>query len=474
MEGHRRVVCGATQVIGLLAFIFLFYTQSFSFDPINFLLRKESSLKWNETMVEVGVFEENQQSSFKSLLRDDDLRTLETIGLACNSATGSLVCVTTEPVKIDTTTMEIYLPTRPDPPNPNRNFSVNEDGKIIQLIRPYSWHQSDILKAITPVKFLREPPQQTPPRRCDFHHKVPALVFSSGVFAGNIFHEFNEIIIPLYLTSRSFRSRIQFILVDFNPIFVAKFNRIFSSLSDFEVLNPNSNTNVCCFHGSIVGLKFHSFLSINSSEIPKGNSMIEFKEFLGKTYDLKIENASISVSKPPVLLLISRRKTRRFLNEDEMVEMMEGLGFEVVVVKSSKTMSDLDRFSKLVRTCDVLVGAHGAGLTNQVFLAPSAVVVQVVPLGLEWPSAVYYGEPAVRMGLRYLEYRVGPDESSLMDSYARADPVISDPGSVFAKGYFIGKEMYLDKQNIRLDIGRFKSTMVEALRLIGRTTPLST
>ncbi|KAJ9551312.1 hypothetical protein OSB04_015357 [Centaurea solstitialis] len=481
MEGHRRVVCGATQVIGLLAFIFLFYTQSFSFDPINFLLRKQNSLKRNETMEEVGVFEENLLSSFKSLLSDDDLPTLDTTSLACNSATGPSLCVTTNPVKIDTVTMEIYLPTRPDPPNPNRNFSVNEDGQIIQLIRPYAWGQLDLLKTITPVKFLREPPQQTPARRCDFHHKVPALVFSSGGFAGNLFHEFNEIIIPLYLTSRVFRSRIQFILVDFNPIFVNKFNRILSSLSDFEVLNPNSNTNftnsnkiVRCFHGSVVGLKFHSFLSINSSEVPKGNSMIEFRKFLGKTYDLKSENASISVSKPPILVLISRRKTRRFLNEDEMVEMMEELGFEVVVVKSSKTMSDLDRFSKLVRTCSVLVGAHGAGLTNQVFLAEEAVVVQVVPLGLEWPSAVYFGEPAVRMGLRYLEYRIGTDESSLVDSFARANPVISDPGSVFAKGYFLGKEMYLDKQNIRVDIGRFKSTMGEALRLIGRTTPLST
>ncbi|KAI3703005.1 hypothetical protein L6452_28759 [Arctium lappa] len=472
MEGHRRVVCGATQIIGLLAFIYLLYIQSFSFDPINFCFGKRNSLKRNETKEEVGVLEEYLQPSFKSLLSDDDLRTLETSGFACNFAVGSLVCVASKPVKIDTETMEIYIPTRFNSTNRTR-FSVKKEGEVIQVIRPYAWQQFDLLKNVTPVKFLREPPQ-SPVRHCDYDHKIPAIVFSSGGFTGNLFHEFNEIIIPLFLTSRLFESKIQFVLVDYNPYFVEKFNRVFSSLSRFDVLNPIANTSVHCFPGAVVGLEFHSFLAINSSETPKGNSMIEFKNFLSVTYGLTITNVSDSGSKPPVLLLISRRKTRRFLNEDEMVEMMEELGFEVVVVKSDKTMSDLDRFSKLVSTCSVLVGAHGAGLTNQVFLAAEAVVVQVVPLGLEWPSAVYFGEPAVWMGLRYLGYKIEPEESSLIESYARDDPVISDPGSVFAKGYYVGKEVYLDKQNIRVDIGRFKSTISEAVRLLGRTTPLST
>ncbi|XP_024959665.1 uncharacterized protein LOC112500403 [Cynara cardunculus var. scolymus] len=401
---------------------------------------------------------------------DDDLRALESSGFACNSAIGSLVCVASNPLKIDTKTMEIYTSTRLDSTNRTR-FSVREEGKVVQIIRPYAWRQLDLLENVTPVKFLHEPPQ-SPARYCHYNHKIPAIVFSSGGFTGNLFHEFNEIIIPLFITSRLFKSRVQFILVDYSPYFVAKFNRVLSSLSSFDVLNPTTNTTVHCFPGAVVGLEYHSFLAINSSEIPKGNSMIEFKNFLGETYGLTtIKNVSDSGLKPPVLLLISRRKTRRFLNEDEMVDMMEELGFEVVVVKSDKTMSNLDRFAKLVSTCSVLVGAHGAGITNQVFLAAGAVVVQVVPLGLEWPSTVYFGEPAVRMGLRYLDYKIEPEESTLIESYARADPVISNPGSVFAKGYYIGKEMYLDKQNIRVDIGRFKSTIIEALRLLGRTSP---
>ncbi|KAI7751139.1 hypothetical protein M8C21_008256, partial [Ambrosia artemisiifolia] len=370
MEGH--LVCSATQTIGLLAFIYLFYTQSFGFDPIKLYSGTRDLLK-NATMEEVGGLEDNLQPLFKSFI-------------------------------VPTTTTTNY-------------------NKI-----------------------------------CNYNYTIPAVVFSSGGFVGNLFHEFNEIIIPLYITSRVFKSQVQFILVDYNPSLVKKYERIFSSLSRYNVLNPMMNMSVHCFPGAVVGLKSHGFLGINSSEVPKGNSMIEFRKFLGIAYGLKITNVSNTA---PRLLLVSRRKTRSFLNEDELVDMMEELGFDVVVVRSPKKMSNLERFAKLVSTCSVLVGAHGAGLTNQVFLPTGAVVVQVVPLGLEWPSSVYFGEPAVRMGLHYLDYKIGPYESSLIDMYAHDDPVILDPGSVFAKGYNIGKEMYLDKQNIRVDVNRFKGTLVE-------------
>ncbi|KAI7743063.1 hypothetical protein M8C21_025765 [Ambrosia artemisiifolia] len=465
MEGH--LVCSATQTIGLLAFIYLFYTQSFGFDPIKLFSGTRDLVK-NATMEEVGGLEDNLQPLFKSFIGDGDQQKLETTGFACDSTFYSLVCVASNHVKIDTKTMEIYMPTRFNSTN-DTNTLDKEEKKVVQ-VKPYPWSQINLLKTVTSVKFLQQPPQTTT-RFCNYNYTVPVVVFSSGGFAGNLFHEFNEIIIPLYITSRLFKSRVQFILVDYNPSLVKKYERIFSSLSRYNVLNPMMNISVHCFPGAVVGLKSHGFLRINSSEVPKGNSMIEFRKFLGIAYGLKITNVSNTA---PRLLLVSRRKTRSFLNEDELVDMMEELGFDVVVVRSPKKMSNLERFAKLVSTCSVLIGAHGAGLTNQVFLPTGAVVVQVVPLGLEWPSSVYFGEPAVRMGLHYLDYKIGPNESSLIDMYAHDDPVISDPGSVFAKGYYVGKEMYLDKQNIRVDVNRFKGTLVEALTLLKNTNPLST
>ncbi|GJV11901.1 O-linked-mannose beta-1,4-N-acetylglucosaminyltransferase 2-like protein [Tanacetum coccineum] len=445
MEKHRRLVCGATQIIGLLVFVYMLYVQSYGLDRIKFCFGK-----WNATMQEVDV-EDNLLLSLKSLLGENDLPKLETTGFACDSTVHSLVCVASNPVKMDLKSMEIYLPTRLNSSR-NANSSLKDEEKTVQ-VRPYAWAQFDLLKNITPVEFLYEP-TRSPVKHCDYNHTIPAVVFSSGGFSGNLFHEFNEIIIPLFITSHIFNSQVQFVITDYNPIFVQKFKHILSSLSRYNALNVSSNTSIHCFPAIIVGLKFHSFLSIDYSEVPKGNSIINFKKFLTTTYGLQPMNVSYALaSTTPVLILVSRRKTRSFFNEDEIVDMMEELGLGLMCV---------------------LVGAHGAGLTNMVFLPPGAVVVQVVPLGLEWPSTVYFGEPAVQMGLHYLDYKIRPDESSLIDLYPRDDPVISDPLSVFAKGYYIGKEMYLDKQNIKVDVNRFRGTLVEALRLLRHSIPLST
>ncbi|KAK0602157.1 hypothetical protein LWI29_030915 [Acer saccharum] len=72
-----------------------------------------------------------------------------------------------------------------------------------------------------------------------------------------------------------------------------------------------------------------------------------------------------------------------------------------VVIKPNRMLS-LDKFTEEVNKCNVMVGAHGAGLTNEVFLPDGAVVVQVVPLGLDWAASNYFGAPASEMGLNYL------------------------------------------------------------------------
>lgn len=95
--------------------------------------------------------------------------------------------------------------------------------------------------------------------------------------------------------------------------------------------------------------------------------------------------------------------------------MATGLGFEVVVTEAD---SNLARFANLVNSCDVLMGVHGAGLTNMVFLPKNAIVIQILPLrGLEWLGRTDLGDPAKDMNRRYLEYQIGEEESSLRQEY---------------------------------------------------------
>lgn len=352
--------------------------------------------------------------------------------------------------------------------NASTVYVPSSETQFEHMIQPYaSQDDATAMKFVTPVK-IRHGNTNLP--ACNFNHSVPAVVFSSGGFTGNLFHEFNEVIIPLFVTSHHIRSRVQFVITDFKPWWVRKYDRVLSYLSPYEVINPAGNGSIHCFPGAIIGLKYHDRLALNSSEIPGGYSMFDFKNFLRKAYDLK--HRDVPKTQKPVLILISRHKSRRFMNEKEMKDMMEELGFQVMVATPNR-MSNLHKFSSLVNSCSVLVGAHGAGLANAVFLPAGAVMVQVVPLGLHWASTSYFGGPATEMEVQYIEYKIKPEESSLLSTYGPDDPVITDPESIFLKGYYAAREVYVDEQNLKINVTRFRETLVEAIKLLGRSDPLN-
>ncbi|MFS7929064.1 putative protein O-GlcNAc transferase [Helianthus anomalus] len=335
------------------------------------------------------------------------------------------------------------------------------------VVRPYAMQGNTyVMNDITPIIISTTEPA---PPTCDHTHQHPAIIFSSGGYTGNIFHEFNENLIPLFITSRMFKSQVHFIVVDYKPSFIKKYRRVFMRLSDHEIINPAVDTSVHCFPGAITGLKFHKFLGINTPKNPSDHySMPDFRTFIRQTYRLKTQSV-FDTPNPPVLLLISRRTTRKFLNQEEMVNMMEELGFQVLIASSAKEMSNVEKFSHVINSCSVMVGVHGAGLANEIFLPDGAVMVQVRPLGFQWDVDSFYSEPGPGMGLRYLEYMMEPDESSLADVYGLDHPVLQDTASVAANGgYDAAREMYLDKQDLRLNLTRFRETLVQALRFVGR------
>ncbi|KAK6149349.1 hypothetical protein DH2020_016874 [Rehmannia glutinosa] len=330
------------------------------------------------------------------------------------------------------------------------------------VIRPYA-RQEDELKQISPVHMLQYTNTTSPPS-CQYNHHIPSVIFSSGS-TGNVFHEMNEIIIPLFITTKQFQSRVIFILEDYKPSFMTKYGNVLSRLSTYDVINPSANRSVHCFPGSVIGLKYHDNLALNSSDIPGGYAMPDFRHFLRQAYSLKF--AHVSQITRPRLMLLSRTNTRRFLNEEQIITLMETIGFQVMVVRRSKVISNLNKFSQLINSCSVLVGAHGAGLTNEIFLPSGAVMVQVELLGTEWASNTYYGDTARAMGVRYLRYKIDAEESSLSKLYGRNSSVVTDPGSVYRNGgYRAARTVFLDQQNVRINLVRFRETLVEALSIV--------
>lgn len=170
----------------------------------------------------------------------------------------------------------------------------------------------------------------------------------------------------------------------------------------------------------------------------------------------------------PRLMIVSRKRTRILSNEDEVARLARKLGYEVVVAEADVS-TNLTRFAQTVNSCDVLMGIHGAGLTNMVFLPDNAILIQIVPLGgIEVFARLDFGNPASGMNIRYLEYDIDVKESSLFQRYPINDPVLNDPMSFHRKGWGQLRSTYLDNQNVTVDIRRFKPTLAKALKLLQR------
>lgn len=287
---------------------------------------------------------------------------------------------------------------------------------------------------------------------------------------GNFFHDFTDILIPIFTTSQQFKGEVQFMISEILPQWNDKYRNVLKPLTNYEIIDFNHDQRVRCYPRVIVGLKFHKDMSIDPSKPPYGLSMLDFGRFIRKSFVLE-RDAAIRLrpdqAKKPRLLIIARKWTRRFANVDEIVGKVQELGFEAVVAEANYGLAE---FAKIVNSCDVMLGVHGAGLTNLVFLPTNAVVIQVVPLGgLEGISWVDFGVPAVSLGMNYLQYTVSVDESTLTEQFARGDPVLSDQKEAYKKhGWDKMIELYFAEQGVKLDIGRFTSSLLHALELLRR------
>ncbi|KAL1556263.1 alpha-1,3-arabinosyltransferase XAT3-like [Salvia divinorum] len=448
---EKKVVSRLAPWIFLLA-IPLFYYEIMWSNTIQ--LQQRNLLNFDHKSFQYADPNKTVQVSFNSLdfllsrlVQGEDQSNFRATGFSCDAHTNSKHCVTTRPSQIDTATMTVSIP--------------SDDPVQETWLRPYARQEDEILlRKVTPVKIVHG---NTTPPVCDHIHGVPAVVFSSSGFAGNVFHEINEIIIPLFITTRLFNSSVLLIIEDYRPSFVEKYRKILSRLSSYPILNPTADRSVHCFPAAVVGLKFHGHLSINANEIPKGLTTPIFRQFLRESLDLKYSHVS-QIERPTVMLL-SRTTTRRIINEEQVVAMMEDLGFRVVVVARAKTVSNIHLFSRMINSCSVFVGAHGAGLTNEVFLPDGAVMVQVDLIGLEWAAANYYGDPARGMGVHYLRYKIEPEESSLLKIFgSRSHKAITNPRGAFP--IQIGREVYLNGQNVNISIDKFRHTMAMAMSLV--------
>ncbi|KAJ3694374.1 hypothetical protein LUZ60_009854 [Juncus effusus] len=352
-------------------------------------------------------------------------------------------------------------------------FSPNKSSQIYNKsfkLKPHARKQDKFaLSSVTEISIEPISLNQTM-TRCTKSHTAPAIVFSAGGYTGNMFHDFTDVLIPLFITSYKFNKEVHFLIREMKPWWVKRYKSLLKQLSMYKIVDLNKVKRELCYSHLIVGLKFHKEMSIEPKKTNNTLSMLDFVRIVRKSFRLERESAINlgfnKTKKKPRLLIIARKKTRSFTNTKEIVLMAKKLGFEVLV-RDANSHTKLDDFAPVVNSCDVLMGVHGAGLTNLVFLPSNAIVIQIVPLGgLERISKEDFGIPAFEMNLKYLQYNIAKEESTLIEQYPKDHVVFTDPLEIRRKGWIALRSTYLVNQNVKLDVERFKGILTQALEFL--------
>ncbi|KAH0458633.1 hypothetical protein IEQ34_011447 [Dendrobium chrysotoxum] len=349
-----------------------------------------------------------------------------------------------------------------------------------ERVRPYTrkW-EAPIMSTINELRLNLRPANlsETGPN-CDVHHNITAVVFSTGGYTGNVYHEFNDGLIPLYLTSRRFNRRVIFLILEYHDWWVSKYGDVISVLSDFPAIDFSADSRTHCFPQAIVGLQIHDELAIDANRTAGNETMADFRQVLDEAYRPRIRSILLEqkqedgeqgkLEQRPKLVVICRNGSRAIENESELAALAEEVGFRVELLRPERT-TELPKIYMALNSSDVMIGVHGAAMTHLLFMRPGSVFIQIVPLGLDWAAETYYGQPAAKAKLRYESYRILARESSLSREYGKDDPVLKDPESVNAKGWEATKKVYLDGQRVRLDMVRFRKRLVRAYRYLVST-----
>lgn len=337
-------------------------------------------------------------------------------------------------------------------------------------VRPYQRKGDETcMGRVTEITVRTSSSSPAPPPQCTRTHTVPAVTFSIGGYTGNIFHDFSDVLVPLYNTVHRYGGEVQLVMTNVAPWWLVKYDKLLRSISrhaPIDLAKAAAAGEVHCFPHAIVSLRAHRELIIERDRSADGLTTPDFTRFVRRALSLPRDaptRVADGTGRKPRLLIIARHRTRILLNLGEFIRAAEEAGFEAAMSESDVGDS-ISRVGAQINSADVLVGVHGAGLTNMMFLPPGATLVQVVPWGgLQWIARMDYGDPAEAMGLKYVQYEIGVEESSLKDKYPRDHEIFTNPTGMHKRGFGFMRQTLMDGQNITVDLGRFRAVLQEAL-----------
>jgi len=98
---------------------------------------------------------------------------------------------------------------------------------------------------------------------CTRNHSVPGFLFSNSGFSGNLYHDYTDVLVPLFISTHQFRGRVQFLLSGMKPWWVGKFTPFFKQLTKYDVIDVDNDQEVHCFPWIEVGATFHKDMGVD-------------------------------------------------------------------------------------------------------------------------------------------------------------------------------------------------------------------
>ncbi|VAI26683.1 unnamed protein product [Triticum turgidum subsp. durum] len=362
----------------------------------------------------------------------------------------------------------LYVPPAEERDNDSQEWAIKDQSRkgLVDIIEVN-------VKTLSAAQSLVAP-------ECTSWHAVPAVVFAMNGLTSNPWHDFSDVLIPLFITTRAYDGEVQFLVTEIQPWFVDKYRLILTNLSRYDIVDFNKDAGVRCYPHITVGLRSHRDLGIDRARTPRNYTMLDFRLYIRDIFSLPPDSQGTpykeankkndiidddTEKQKPRLMLINRVGNRKFVNVPEISAAVQAAGFEVLVEEPSRDLR-LEEFSRVVDSCDVLMGAHGAALTSFFFLRTGAAMLQVVPWGVD-TAMRYFGVQAKEMMLQDVEYNIAAEESTLYEKYGKDHPMISDPESIHKQGWELTRQYFWLEQDIRINVTRFAPTLHQLIQTLG-------
>ncbi len=151
-----------------------------------------------------------------------------------------------------------------------------------------------------------------------------------------------------------------------------------------------------------------------------------FRDFVGAVkIDIDIgQDSNVAGGDLGRLVYVSRKGSpaRQMLNEEQLQEELEKLGFRMFYAEEKSVLEQAAAF----RSAELIVGAHGAGLTNAAFSKPTATIIELRPLNRAGESPMWtmsYKNLSAIMGFSYCAH-VSENDTDVEEWSAQIDEIV--------------------------------------------------